>query len=499
MRFVALLQYTLRNSLSHACEPTQAWRAFTLVLIALVLSGCTQNQVAEQDLVLGDRPGISNHATNYDLDNAQLGLDELLAIGHQLFTASFNTLDGATNSKVRLFTSDSELAKIQSRFNRISGPDANSCVACHNLPGIGGGGDNAANVFVRAHRLPNVNFDSGAGDLLEDLTLTTLGNERGTTSMFGSGLIELLAREMTSDLQAIKRVAIEKASRTNLPARVFLTTKGVSFGTLTVWPDGLIDASGVQGVDEALIIKPFSQKGVYTSLREFTLDALEIHHGLQAEERVGTNKDGDLDGVSDELTISDVTALTLFQASLPPPSIKEPESEVSKSYALRGEQIFNEIGCAVCHKPFLELNSPIYSEPNQFNPPGTLTNYSILDVYQINLFEGANSNTVLRTDYGTYLVYAYTDLKRHDMGQLLANEQIEQRFVESPVWLTRRLWGMMSEPPFLHHGRATLLDEAIMLHGGEADSVRANYQNLAQDDKDSIIEFLRTFQTDVKQ
>jgi len=497
MRFVAIPQRTLSNKPSHACGLPQAWLAFTLILMAFILYGCTQNHIAEQDLVVGDRPGISDHATNDDLENLRLSLDEVLAIGHQLFTASFNTLDGATNSKVRLFTSDSQLAKIQSRFNRISGPDANACVACHNLPATGGGGDNAANVFVRANRLPNVNFDGEAGDLLEDLTLTTLGNERGTTSMFGSGLIELLAREMTSDLQAIKKVATEKASRTNLPARMFLNTKGVSFGALTVWPDGLIDASEVQGVDEDLIVKPFSQKGVYTSLREFTLDALEIHHGLQGEERVGTNKDGDQDGVSDELTISDVTALTLFQAALPPPSIKEPESELSKSYAIRGEQLFNEIGCAVCHKPFLELNSPIYSEPNQFNPPGTLTDYSLSDIYQINLYEEANSNTVVSTDHGTYLIYAYTDLKRHDMGQLLANEQVEQRFVESPVWLTRRLWGMMSEPPFLHHGRATLIDEAIIFHGGEADSARANYQNLAQDDKDAIIEFLRTFQTDV--
>ena len=35
-------------------------------------------------------------------------------------------------------------------------------------------------------------------------------------------------------------------------------------------------------------------------------------------------------------------------------------------------------------------------------------------------------------------------------------------------WLTRKLWGFASEPPFLHHGRATLMSEAILAHGGEA-------------------------------
>ena len=107
----------------------------------------------------------------------------------------------------------------------------------------------------------------------------------------------------------------------------------------------------------------------------------------------------------------------------------------------------------------------------------------------------SSSNTVKATDKGTYLVYAYTDLKRHDMGRILANETIEQRFVESPVWITRKLWGTASEPPFLHHGRATLVEEAIIAHGGEADSSRMEYTNLSDDDKAAIIEFLKTFQT----
>ena len=79
------------------------------------------------------------------------------------------------------------------------------------------------------------------------------------------------------------------------------------------------------------------------------------------------------------------------------------------------------------------------------------------------------------------------------MGEILANETLEQRFVESPVWLTRKLWGIMSEPPFLHHGRATLLDEAIAAHGGEANQSQAEYLNLSESDRIAVIEFLKTF------
>ena len=118
-----------------------------------------------------------------------------------------------------------------------------------------------------ARRFPNVNFDSGGGDLLEEVTLRTVGNERGTISMFGSGIIELLAREMTSDLHHIRNTAQQRAISTGKHVTVTLNTNGVNFGKLTAWPDGLLDVSKVQGIDEDLIVKPFSQKGVYVSIR----------------------------------------------------------------------------------------------------------------------------------------------------------------------------------------------------------------------------------------
>jgi len=471
----------------------------TIALVPWIILSCGQESEKASSLDLGDKPGISQHISEEDLSGKIYSLEEIISKGEQIFTASFNTLDGSGNAKTRIFKDMSEKDNLLSRFNRISGPDANACSGCHNLPKIGGGGDNVANVFVLARRFPNVNFDAGPGDLLEDLTLRTAGNERGTTSMFGSGIIELIAREMTMDMQAIRDHALKLAKETQKPITAKVETKGVQFGKLTAWPDGLLDVSKIEGVDGDLIVKPFGQKGVYVSLREFTLDALELHHGLQPEERVGYNHDADLDGVVNELTTADVTALTLFQASLPPPTIEKQTNNLAISYVERGDMLFNNIGCAVCHKPFLELNDPIYSEPNPYNPPGTISVYSIPSAYSIDLASRSDSNTIKTTDTGTYRIYAYTDLKRHDMGPTLANETIEQRFVESSVWITRKLWGMMSEPPFLHHGRATIIQEAIEAHGGEAQEAQRNFTDLDIEDKISILEFIKTFQTPISQ
>ena len=92
------------------------------------------------------------------------------------------------------------------------------------------------------------------------------------------------------------------------------------------------------------------------------------------------------------------------------------------------------------------------------------------------------------------LVPAFTDLKRHKMGDLLDNEELIQDGVPTDEWLTRKLWGFASEPPFLHHGRATLISEAILAHGGEAQEARDRFAALTKDEQATVVEFLKTLQ-----
>ena len=82
-----------------------------------------------------------------------------------------------------------------------------------------------------------------------------------------------------------------------------LISKGVSFGAITVMPNGKVDPTDIEGVDWDLIIKPFHQKGAVVSLRQFTNNAMNHHHGMQSVERFGENTDPDSDQVVNELSV----------------------------------------------------------------------------------------------------------------------------------------------------------------------------------------------------
>jgi hypothetical protein len=124
----------------------------------------------------------------------------------------------------------------------------------------------------------------------------------------------------------------------------------------------------------SLIIRPWHQSGSVVSLRDFTNAALNRHHGIQSVERFGLNADPDGDGVKNELTRGDVTALTLYQATLPVPGRVIPNDLEAQRKIASGERLFADIGCTTCHVPSLPLERRgwIYSEPGPYNPASTL-------------------------------------------------------------------------------------------------------------------------------
>ena len=68
---------------------------------------------------------------------------------------------------------------------------------------------------------------------------------------------------------------------------------------------------------------------------------------------------------------------------------------------------------------------------------------------------------------GRAVIQRYSDSRLHDMGPGLA-DPIDAYGIGASVWPTRGLAGVGSTGPWLHDGRATTLDEAILAHGGEA-------------------------------
>jgi hypothetical protein len=95
---------------------------------------------------------------------------------------------------------------------------------------------------------------------------------------------------------------------------------------------------------------------------------------MQPEERFGIGADEDGDGFVNELTTADITAVTIYQATLPVPGrVISDDPEVERAIRA-GEQQFQQIGCANCHTPKLPLakDGRLYSEPSPYNPAGNL-------------------------------------------------------------------------------------------------------------------------------
>ena len=406
---------------------------FAVLLLTILTISCASNVDGIQNLEnspIGDQPTLDKHVSQIAIDSGNVELDRLIEHGSLLFSAQFNSLDGAGRPETT-GVGDSPFRSprvMPDNFNRISGPDANACVACHNVPIVGGGGDNVTNVFVDSEVHPFVNFDGGEGDGFDEtLTLKTVGVERNSVGLFGAGFIEMLAREMTFDLHKLRDDAINKARSSGSDIEVKLITKDVDFGKIIARADGTIETSFIDGIDDDLIIKPFQQKGVIVSLREFAVKATNNHHGMQASERFRDGIDADGDGMADELTRGDITALVVFMATLPVPGSVISSDPYVRTASINGEAIFNEIGCNTCHKPYLRLDNPIFTEPNPFNPPGKLKLSDVSAPFAIDLTKEGPGPFLKRDDTGGVLVPVFTDLKRHDMGPALDTDEIRQK------------------------------------------------------------------------
>lgn len=474
---------------------------------------------------IGQERAIPHHLQ--DDEEFATPLKDLLAYGRKLFMANWTDQDGGGRPLMKgngTALSDPSKPLSGSRaFNRLSGPDANSCYGCHNMPyGIpGGGGDFVTGVFVLGQRFDFLTFDltdrvptSGAVDEQQKaVTLQNVANLRRTTGMFGAGYLEMLARQMTADLQAIR-------DSLKLGESKQLISKGVSFGWLTRRKDGSWDTTKIEGLPRqsivaptpvdrpTLILRPWHQASNVVSLREFTNTAFNQHHGMQSSERFGLDTDDDGDGVKNELTRADVTAATLYQATMAVPGRVIPNDPEIEKAVLNGEQIFEQIGCASCHIPKVPLDRKgwVYTEPNPYNPAlnlraGTtktlavdLNNKKDLPLPRL-APDPANSDVVW--------VPAYTDLKLHDICDPTdAGEPLDQN--QTPWtpkfrqgnrrFLTKRLWGSANEPPFFHHGLFVTLRQSVLAHSGEALGSRRQFQALKSYDQDSLVEFLKTLQ-----
>ncbi|MDH3627716.1 MAG: hypothetical protein OES25_08680 [Acidobacteriota bacterium] len=455
---------------------TRALRLLGSVAVSFLLVGVAAAQVGEIPNLPADRP------THDDVADDLLSLDELRSAGLTMFTTPFNTLDGYGDGPLNLNDTVSPGGRptLQGNgtFLRINGLDAQTCFECHTIVrgseipaelGLGGAGGSNSNAIIMPTSIDPADLDDFDG------TAGFNGRFANPPFLFGVGGLELVASEMTADLQALKAQAV---SQPNIP--VDLITKGVSFGRIT-WDGNKFDEEEIEGVNADLVIRPFGRKGENFSIRDFDIGAMQFHFGMQPSEAVGDGVDADGDGVFDEITRGDLSVLSVFLAALERPVV-EAQGQEGKN----GAKHFDEIGCVDCHIPTLHTRSRNLS----LRFPEVPTDPSANVFYEIDLTR--KPARFDRSRLGGIEVPLFADMKRHDLGPDMAesfhgaDEQTRSEFT------TARLWGVRDSAPYLHDGRATTLTEAIMAHGGEAADQRDAFVALSDRQTEELLEFLRT-------
>jgi cytochrome c553 len=357
-------------------------------------------------------------------------------------------------------------------YDRLKGPEASACLDCHSVPVQDGAGSQADNIF-RLFSADNTQYI-----------------ERSPPHVFGVGYVELLGREMTSELESQKQAAIQQAQSMGAQVTVKLTAKGLDFGSLSADPSGVATYVGTQ-VQDDLVVRPFGIKGTFLSIRQQNVNALLNHMGIEATDLVGPGYDHDNDGVVDEITPGQLTAMVAYQALLAVPSFVPVSVD-----AQEGAAVFDSAQCSTCHTPLLRLDDPRFPLFDPLAPAGAPTMVlSLLDNGELPQLSRTATN-------GPVLVPLFSDLRRHDMGPALADyKDVPVRptplatpsgTVGARMFLSTRLWGVGSTPPYLHNATAITLDEAIRRHDGEAHDSRVLYENLPAEQRGYLLDFLNS-------
>ena len=163
-------------------------------------------------------------------------------------------------------------------------------------------------------------------------------------------------------------------------------------------------------------------------------------------------------GGSPELSADLLGHVVFYSQTLAVPARRDP----GRLDVRRGRHLFDAAQCGTCHIPTLRTGSV----------PGL-------------------------PDLSEQVIHPYTDLLLHDMGAALADGRPDFE-ATGAEWRTPPLWGIglvetvNRHTYFLHDGRARDLAEAILWHGGEAEAAKEYFRRLPHDDREALLQFLRS-------
>lgn len=343
--------------------------------------------------------------------------------------------------------------------------------------------------------------------------VVTRPDSRDSSHLFGLGLKEMLADEITTDLRSTRDLAIILAQQRKHSVSLRLRSKDISYGSITANADGLLDTSKVEGVDPDLRVKPFFAEGSTISIREFIVGALHNEMGLAA------SSDPDLLAASGGARVVTPSGMVLDgskdKISPPPPPDPQNGNEIDPalvdhlefyllnyfkpghyeqtSFTEHGRNVFSRIGCASCHVADLTINhdrrvadveTSYDSEKGIFN-----SMFATATTLYHEVSDGSGYPD-LKLPLGNSFVVKdiFTDFKRHDLGANFYERNWDGTL--QTMFLTRPLWGVGSTGPYGHDGRSMTLKDVILRHGGEGLKARNEFATLRPSDQNAVLAFL---------
>ena len=439
----------------------------------------------KEDVLPGEGPALGSRITQEDIESGRLSLRRLRREGMRIFSTPFNALDGYGDGPMNVLDPTSPGGRPtlgdNGTFLRVNGLDSQACLECHSVLSartvparfaVGGAGGISA-VALPGPTEVDIDDETGLGFAFFN------GRMINPPFVFGAGGVELVAKEMTIELQQLKRRA-----RRNPGDVVELVAKGVSFGSIS-YDEGTatFDTKAVEGVDDDLVVRPFGRKGNNSSVRAFDIGALQFHQGMQPVEVVGEGVDADGDGVVNEILAGELSALHVFSVLTERPRMVKTSDRRRRD---RGFEMFEEIGCDECHVPMLTTRSdelPLAFPEVETNP------YE--NVYMHVRLRGGSAGFE-RASGGGIEVPMFSDLKRHHMGDDLqesTGDELDGHFI------TPRLWGVADSAPYMHDGRALSLRDAIGMHAGEGQAAAADFAALSTRQQQDLLFFLNALRT----
>ena len=282
--------------------------------------------------------------------------------------------------------------------------------------------------------------DLAYGPIAKDVMLSP----RVAPQMIGLGLLEqvpaedILARADPDDADGDGISGRPNMVRDPVSGEIMLGRFGWKAGQATIRAQSAAAFAGDIGISTPLVLKP------HGDCTDAEADCMSAPTGVQA--RLGTSEAPD--------PVLDL--VTFYSQNLGVPQRRD----VGDPQVLRGKQAFYEAQCVACHIPKYVTSRAAPTKALQFQ-----------------------------------LIWPYTDLLLHDMGEGLADNRPEGD-AGGYEWRTPPLWGIgltetvSGHTQFLHDGRARNFTEAILWHGGEAQKARDAFAQMPKSTRDDLLAFL---------